>query len=251
MVMRETAPCKAPILGLVAIGVLALGVLPGLSLSQQAEKPKIVTPAQPTQPAPAQPADVLVPYVTEGTLTLAPQDLVITYAQLAPAQGDERERKIKDLEDKLQALLKEVKSLRETKITTQPAAKPKTADKRNANPVIVDGQNIHWSTHVGQPNANWVYSTTADSQQTVTLSRATYKMPKEMAEALAAFLKHARSSVVETKVEDDSIVITTTPNMQQTIGQLVGIMTSKPRAGFFQLSTPNTTAPVPTDVKRP
>src|SRR5262245_56580939 len=66
MIMRDSVPCKAPILGLVAIGVLALAVLPGLSLSQQADKPpKIVEPQQQKQPANPAQAQPNVPFIVD------------------------------------------------------------------------------------------------------------------------------------------------------------------------------------------
>ena len=249
MVMRDSVPCKAPVLGLVAIGVLALGVLPGLSLSQQAEKPKkIVEKQQPAQtvttPVPVQvnEGNYVVDFVDSGT--------VVYQVQTAPVSGDDRDRKIKELEDKLQALLKEVKSLRETKITPQTAPKPKTDDKpANVQPRAVEARTFTWAQ--SQP---LVATFTVEGQQhAVTLSRATYKMPKEMAESLAAFLKHAKGSVVETKIEDDSIVVTTTPNMQQTIGQLVGLMTGKPQGAstYYKLAPTTTTAPANVEQKKP
>jgi len=249
MVMRDSVPCKTPVLGLVAIGVLALGVLPGLSLSQQAEKPKKIVekqqPAQPaTTPVPVQlnEANYVVDFLDSGT--------VLYQVQTAPASGDDRDRKIKELEDKLQALLKEVKSLRDTKITPQAAPKPKSADQpANAQPWAAEVRNFTWAQ--SQP---LIATYTIEGQQhAVTLSRATYKMPKEMAESLAALLKHAKGSVVETKIEDDSIVVTTTPNMQQTIGQLVGQMTGKPHAewGKYKLTPTTTTPPSHVEPKKP
>ena len=225
MVMRDSVPCKTPVLGLVAIGVLAIGVLPGLSLSQQGTKPaNTVAPAQP-----AQPATTPVPVqVNEGkyVVDLVDTGTVLYEAVTAQAAGDDRDRKLKELETKLQALLKKVKSLRETKSTTQAVPKAKTEWKiTTPQAIAVD---YAWTAQTAPQNVTWVIA--GGEHQAVTLSRATYKMPKEMAESMAAFLKHAKGSVVETKIEDDSIVVTTTPNMQQTIGQLVGLMTGKPHA---------------------
>jgi beta-lactamase regulating signal transducer with metallopeptidase domain len=231
MVMRDSVPCRAPVLGLVAIGVLALGVLPGLSVSQEAPKPaKIVAPGQPTQPAPAQPADV-IPYIADFVNTV-PVEVFYT-AQVAQAPADERDRKLKELEDKLQVLLKEVKSLRETKITTQPAPNTSATEKPARRNFVIDGQTANWAQSVPITTGHWVYGATVDQQGTVTLSRATYKLPKEKADALAAFLKHVKASVLETKVEDDGIIVTTTPDVQHTIGQLVALMTGQPHIGKF------------------
>jgi beta-lactamase regulating signal transducer with metallopeptidase domain len=251
MVMRDSVPCKIPVLGLVAVGVLALGVLPGLTLSQQEQKPaKIVKPSEPTQPAPAAPAQ---PDINEGNFQLLqPQEFVVAYTQAAPVQGDERERKIKELEDKLQAILKEVKALREGKGTSQATTKPKITEKP-ATVTRVPVETTYWQAVAveGQPftftNAWITDSGTASKEQTISLSRATYKLPKEKADALAAFLKHVKASVLETKVEDDGITVTTTPDVQHTIAQLVGLLTGQPRAakGAWKYSVTPTTAAVP------
>jgi beta-lactamase regulating signal transducer with metallopeptidase domain len=233
MVMRDSVPCKIPVFGLVAVGVLALGVLPGLTLSQQEQKPaKIVKPADPTQSAPAKPEyPVVSDPVAFQVFVQEPQAYEIL-KQVAPAPGDDRERKIKELEDKLQAILKEVKSLREARAANQATAKPKITEKP-ATVTRVPVETVYWKAVEVQPSANYVKfldSGTVEKEQTVTLSRATYKLPKEKADALAAFLKHVKAKVLETKVEDESVIVTTTPDVQHTIAQLVGLLTGKPLA---------------------
>jgi beta-lactamase regulating signal transducer with metallopeptidase domain len=69
-------------------------------------------------------------------------------------------------------------------------------------------------------------STTAPgSTTTITLSRTTYKLEnKAKADALAAFLKeHVKASILEVKAEGESLTITTTPETQKAIGQLISI----------------------------
>jgi beta-lactamase regulating signal transducer with metallopeptidase domain len=60
----------------------------------------------------------------------------------------------------------------------------------------------------------------------VNLSRATYPMPRQRAEALAAFLKdNIKASVLEVKVDDKGLTVTTTPETQAAvagIAQLLG-----------------------------
>jgi beta-lactamase regulating signal transducer with metallopeptidase domain len=58
----------------------------------------------------------------------------------------------------------------------------------------------------------------------ITLSRATYKLSKEQAAALATLLGAVKATVMETKVDGDSITVTTTPETQATIGQIVRLM---------------------------
>jgi hypothetical protein len=239
-----------PVLGLVAVGVLALGVLPGLTLSQQAQKPaKIVKPAEPTQAAPAQ---LVQPYVNDGNLQYIEPGEFFVYSQAAPAQGDERDRKIKELEDKLQAILREVKALREAKDTTQATTKPKITEK----PATVTRTPVelrHWTAVEAQPayNITFVDSGAGSKEHTITLSRATYKLPKEKADALAAFLKHVKASVLETKVEDDGVTVTTSPDVQHTIAQLVGLLTGKTLTGRNHAATGNWYSATPSVAAEP
>lgn len=59
----------------------------------------------------------------------------------------------------------------------------------------------------------------------IALTRATYKLPKQKAETLAAFLKaNVKASVLELKVDDNGLTVTTTPEAQSTIGGLVKLM---------------------------
>ena len=62
----------------------------------------------------------------------------------------------------------------------------------------------------------------------MTLTRVIYKLPADKAEALSSFLKqHVKVAVLETTVNGDSMTITTTPDMQRTIGQFVALMRGK------------------------
>jgi beta-lactamase regulating signal transducer with metallopeptidase domain len=71
----------------------------------------------------------------------------------------------------------------------------------------------------------------------VLLSRATYKLPREKADALAAFIKqHVQAQVLEIKADGDSLTVTTTPELQRAIRTLVGLMQTK---------APTSAAPAP------
>jgi len=62
----------------------------------------------------------------------------------------------------------------------------------------------------------------------VTLSRVTYKLPKEKAEALAAFLKaNVHPSVLEFRTDEGGLTVTTTPEAQSTIHGIVTLMQAK------------------------
>jgi hypothetical protein len=73
----------------------------------------------------------------------------------------------------------------------------------------------------------------------INLTRATYSMPKEKAANLAAFLKdNIRATVMETKVEGDSLTVTTTPDVQNAIGVIAGLMQGQGGGQFrFRLIT--------------
>jgi hypothetical protein len=62
----------------------------------------------------------------------------------------------------------------------------------------------------------------------IALSRVTYKLPKEKAEALAAFLKaNVHPSVLEFKTDGVGLTVTTTPEAQSTIHGIVTLMQAK------------------------
>src|SRR5262249_19775258 len=92
-----------------------------------------------------------------------------------------------------------------------------------------------WKSWNADPNAQfeavhvwkdgWQVKEGQTGDQPIILSRATYKMPRAKAEALAAFLRdQLKDQTLETKVNEDSIVITTMPEIQKTIGQFIGLV---------------------------
>src|SRR5262249_28835311 len=177
MVMRDSVPCKAPVLALVAVGVLAFAVLPGLSLGQKpAEEQK-----KKQEPAKTAPADKIVEHVitldpASVNLNFADDVEVVVQSVEAAPQGSDRDRKLKDLEDKLQALLKEVRSLRDNKPSQPTTATVKPKISTNAQPKAVwmrdavETNNFVWGQ--GQPYA--IFANVADDKQhAMTLSRAT------------------------------------------------------------------------------
>jgi hypothetical protein len=67
-----------------------------------------------------------------------------------------------------------------------------------------------------------------EDPNTVHLTRVTYTLGAEKAKALESFLKdNAKAKVLETKLDGDKLIVTTTPDVQQTVGQVVGLMTGK------------------------
>jgi hypothetical protein len=65
----------------------------------------------------------------------------------------------------------------------------------------------------------------APATNSITLTRTTYKLPKEKAAALEAFLKeHVKAKVLETKLEGDGLTVTTTPETQKAIESVVNLI---------------------------
>jgi|GEM_PF-1857029 len=91
-----------------------------------------------------------------------------------------------------------------------------------------------------------VYSTTKTdvaSGQSVTLSRATYKLNRDQAAALGTLLGSIKASVLETKVDGDSITVTTTPEIQGAIGQIVRLVQGQGGQSTFEYKVIPSTAP--------
>ena len=68
----------------------------------------------------------------------------------------------------------------------------------------------------------------------ITLSRATYKLNREQAAALGTLLGSIKATVMETKVDGDNLTVTTTPEAQQTIGQIVRLITGQGSGNTFR-----------------
>ena len=252
MIMRERVPCNVPLRWLVIIGVLALIALPGWSLGQYtlpvAQEPASTRPkSEPIPPVPAlsQPASISpttpTPLPTAGASTaqgppstppisepvVSPSALnqgpATSLAEPAPsptaAPSADHDRRLLELERKLDTLLKEVRALR-----AGGSAAPVTTSSRAHNALTAQTQpwasQSFWQSKQSRPSTEVV----------VTLIRATYKLPKEKAEALAAFLRdHVKAQVMETKAEGENLIVTTTPEAQQTIRQFIALLQEKPK----------------------
>ena len=83
------------------------------------------------------------------------------------------------------------------------------------------------------------------SGDAINLSRATYDLPATKAKALADLLQDSKSPVVEIKAESDKVTVTTTPEAQQIIGQLIAMLQGKaryvPRTTYQYQAVPVTT----------
>jgi beta-lactamase regulating signal transducer with metallopeptidase domain len=207
MIMCERVPYRFPVFGVVVLGLLALAVLPGWSLGQRPAGPALALPMQPAAAsADANHTPVAVDYGLQPSTTPKP----------APA---ERERKLQELEQKVQKILKEIQSLR----GTRPAyGSPGWVSTPSATP-----NHAPFTNFFGQSP----YMAAGSDSQQITLTRATYKLPREKAAALSAFLReHVKAMMMESKVDGDSLIVTTTPDAQRTIGQFIALMKSKPES---------------------
>jgi beta-lactamase regulating signal transducer with metallopeptidase domain len=190
MVMREKVSCRVSRQVWLGVGLLALLALPAWTLGQVADKPAPAAKA----PRPA-------------TATLD-----VELGAGATEKPSERDKKLQELEQKLQALLKELQALR--------AAEPKPAAEKE------NGLLLNLVAEVEA--ASVVERLTAPAPVEVTLTRTTYRLPAAKAEALSKFLReHVRASVLETKVDGDSLTVTTTPEVQGTIGQFIALVQGK------------------------
>jgi hypothetical protein len=120
----------------------------------------------------------------------------------------ERDKKLAELEEKLKALLKEMQALRAEGETPTTVIEPLTTYYQYRSALLAERDNA--------------------APAEVTLTRATYKLPPAKAEALAKFLsEHVKAVVLETKVEKDNLVVTTTPEAQRVIGRFVALVQGK------------------------
>jgi hypothetical protein len=166
-------------------------------------------------------------------------------AQSEAAPGEDRDRKLQELEQRIQTLLEEVRSLRtggatakqQVRVIARPE-KAGTAEKPAPRRVIVTTEA---APHVirapeAQPYRTWVNLHRAADPGVVNLTRATYKLTHAKAEALAGLLReHVKAPVIETKVEGDSLIVTTTPEAQHVIGQFVALIQGTAGAARIQL----------------
>jgi hypothetical protein len=186
MVLSEHVPCRMSRRVAVGLGTLALLSLPAWSLGGS-DRP--APTAKPTAPA--------VDYFSYSVAD-----------DPKPTVSD-RDKKVQELEARIKQLLEEVQALRDAR---KPAATKTTAPTTYQYTPTITGY-----------NQLYLYSRKAANE--VTLSRATYKLPADKAKALAAFLsEEVKVSVLETKVDGDSLIVTTTPQVQQVIRQFVSLV---------------------------
>jgi beta-lactamase regulating signal transducer with metallopeptidase domain len=222
MIMRETVACRVSRGGLLALGALALIALPAWSLGQ--DKKSDDQPKQQktlgqdkkadTQPGQQQGADQ-DKGVDQGKPLISPGEDTIGTAPV----GD-RDRRLAAVERQLQALLKEVQSLRGGS-----ADRGRSADYLN----VKRGQAVLEADDVALNDARDLSGSKRaggrGGVQVITLTRARYQLPQSRATALSAFLReHCKVDMLDLKIGPNEITVTATPEAQKAIGQLIGIM---------------------------
>src|SRR5262249_306126 len=69
----------------------------------------------------------------------------------------------------------------------------------------------------------------ASKEAAINLNRVTYRLPNGKARALDSILRvHVKGVTLETKVEGDSLTVTTTPEAQRRIGQFIALVRGDP-----------------------
>jgi beta-lactamase regulating signal transducer with metallopeptidase domain len=223
MIMKGPAGRRLSWAGLASVGVLGLLTLPAWTLGQDPKsKPApstapilsgVADPAAPTSVAP--PAAAPVPAGRSADVFFYPATTIRAADPTARGGDSDRDKKIKDLEDKVEQLLKELQELRGptaagldyNRIPAVDAFYRKLAGNALAPPTAV----------------------AAPPDEVITLTRVSYKLKAQTAEALAGFLKdNVKTSILETKAEGETLTVTTTPEAQEAIGQFIALIQGKP-----------------------
>lgn len=208
MILCDNVPSRLSLRMGVGIAFLGLIVLPAWTLGQvkdTGKKEETKTPAAERKNRPD--------YAVEDMLIEVAQPVrVIT--EIAKDQPADRDQKLQAVEAKLQALLKEVQALR----TNKGAAKPHTVVKEFTSAMTIPSTKY---------TTVYVEKRTAGPAE-VTLSRTRYNLPAATAQALGKFLQeHVKTPAIETKVDGDTLTITTTPEVQRGIGQFIALIGGK------------------------
>ena len=224
MIMRANVPGRLTVRGLVGIALLGVIVLPAWTLGQGDGKP---TPAERDKQLQsldhklkevlkeleAQRKATASPAQAESIATTKPNrevEYLLTFVDSGTAKPSEQDKKLQELEGKVKALLKEVQALRTSKSSGTQAGTQFWTD-------VTFGTQYFTTLNEG--------GVVHDAPTEVALTRTTYKLPAAKAEALGKFLQqHVKAAVMETKVEGESLIVTTTPEVQRGIGQIINLI---------------------------
>ena len=215
MIMREKIASRLSLGAVAGVGLLALVVLPGFTPAQDA--PTSATPEPATVPAapltPALPAPETTPAIPTPSLPAAPATDPVPSTAPAPA-------------------LPPLPSAATATPSVPFADHPQSAPTVPRPPVVVPdgGGNFYLTPDSGEAAA---------PEDVVHLTRATYRLPQELAEPFSEFLNNTLGNVVQSSVQvtqqpvkDPSagpqvvsrIVVTADENTQKIVGHFIGLL---------------------------
>jgi len=248
MILRERVPNKMPALGLAAVVLLAMVVVPAWSIGQEAAEPPAAAPALVISGIP-QPEDVAIevapgPASVEAVPVLVPRVELVSQdpmaspaapasastpavaAQPAHPTTDDAQRRLKLLEEQIAQLQAEIRALRGGSAATTGTTSLSSAFARKGYtaPAPIGSRTLY-----AYPASDRAYAvrpgpTTFEVQ---TLGRGTYKLPQAKAEALAAFLREQLADDVDVKVQGDSLIVTAAPETLSSITHFI-VLFQKP-----------------------
>jgi hypothetical protein len=243
MIMRANVASRLSPRMLLSIGVLGMVLLPGWTLGQK-DAPSKNAPSEQEkklQELERKLQDILkdleaqrkpTTYAVDLSFPVLPSGQEPQHAKVAwvlnevsdqstSNQPADRDKKLQDIEAKIKALLKEVQALQ--------GGKP---SKEVQGRVFLDFDNDGKIEFLRDGIVDLVVANDVLRKPVeVTLSRTTYNLPAAKAEALGKLLQqHFKAAVMETKVEGDTLTVTTTPEVQQGIRQFIALMEGKVQA---------------------
>jgi hypothetical protein len=227
MIMSANVASRLTARSLVGIALLGMIVLPAWTLGQgdikgaptdrdnqlqslEHKLQELLKDLEARRKAPSPPAQV------KSAAPTKPKDQVeylLSFVDSGTVNPPEQDKKLQELEAKVKVLLKEVQALRNNKTTA------------------TQSENLFW-VELADGNKNFTTvrdgSLSSTGPTEVNLTRTTYKLPAAKAKALGEFLQqHVKASVMETKVEGESLIVTTTPEVQRGIGQFINLIEGK------------------------
>jgi beta-lactamase regulating signal transducer with metallopeptidase domain len=265
MIMRDRGSCRLAFGAKLIVALMAIAAVPAWTLGQGA--PVATPPAAPTGPDPQ------IQALEQQIKALAEKLEAVKAAKRAEANKSALES-LKKAQETLGEKLKTItvhaadpKAAQGVKVVTAgeggyKVIGPDGKELKDVKIIVVDpkaaGQNpqpvpaIRWverATPMAVPvparapappvaagHYTIVAKTSGDSQS-ITLSRATYKLGKEQSAALATLLGAIKATVMETKVDGETITVTTTPEAQAAIGQIVRLLQGQSGSGVLRLHT--------------
>lgn len=224
MIMRERVPSRLSPWWMAALLALALVSLPTWTRGQEAARKPV--PVDNSRQLPAGEDTPDVPRA-DGKARL-------DSGKRGPSR-DDRERRLQELESALRSIQKELRDLHGADaVAPSPSGAPSKSLPRPPAVVVPSCQRdlVTNRPPTSSVTAKCVLGTSGspDSTPAVALSRVAYRLPAGKAEAVAAFLKdHVKAPILETRTEGEALVVTTTPEFQLAIGNLVDLVRGKSR----------------------